>query len=171
MVLARHLVIVEGPSDEMIFKRAYFDQTGHTTDHDQIDVIAQGTRNRRGLELCAALDRSVTVLRDTDDQTPEYWREKARQWLEPGKREMFVGDPDFGKTLEPQVVNTNIQAGSNYEARLHRIVECTEGKSLEEFMTDDKTGWAWRVASAAESEKIKYPTYIIDAIDFVTRAM
>ena len=171
MVLARHLVIVEGPSDEMIFKRAYFDQTGHTTDHDQIDVIAQGTRNRRGLELCAALDRSVTVLRDTDDQTPEYWREKARQWLEPGKREMFVGDPDFGETLEPQVANANIQAGSNYEARLHRIVECTEGKSLEEFMTDDKTGWAWRVASAAESEKIKYPTYIIDAIDFVTRAM
>lgn len=171
MVLARHLVIVEGPSDEMIFKRAYLDQTGRTTDHDQIDVIAQGTRNRRGLELCAALDRSVTVLRDTDDQTPEYWREKARQWLEPGKREMFVGDPDFGKTLEPQVVNTNIQAGSNYEARLHRIVECTEGKSLEEFMTDDKTGWAWRVASAAESDKIKYPTYIIDAIDFVTRAM
>lgn len=171
IVLARHLVIVEGPSDEMIFKRAYLDQTGRTTDHDQIDVIAQGTRNRRGLELCAALDRSVTVLRDTDDQTPEYWREKARQWLEPGKREMFVGDPDFGKTLEPQVVNTNIQAGSNYEARLHRIVECTEGKSLEEFMTDDKTGWAWRVASAAESEKIKYPTYIIDAIDFVTRAM
>ena len=170
MVLARHLVIVEGPSDEMIFKRAYFDQTGRTTDHDQIDVIAQGTRNRRGLELCAALDRSVAVLRDTDDQTPEYWRGKARQWLESGKREMFVGDPDFGETLEPQVANTNIQAGSDYEARLRRIVECTEGKSLEEFMTDDKTGWAWRVASAAESDKIKYPTYIIDAIDFVTRA-
>ena len=171
MVRARHLVIVEGPSDEMIFKRAYFEQTGHTTDHDQIDVIAQGTRNRRGLELCAALDRNVAVLRDTDDQTPEYWREKARQWLEPGKREMFVGNPEFGATLEPQVANTNIQAGSDYEARLRRIVECAEDKSLEEFMTDDKTGWAWRVASAAESDKIKYPEYITEAIDFVTGAM
>ena len=171
MVLARHLVIVEGPSDEMIFKRAYFDQTGRTTDHDQIDVIAQGTRNRRGLELCAALDRNVAVLRDTDKQNPEYWKDKARQWLEPGKREMFVGDPDFGETLEPQVANANIQAGNDYEARLRRIVECTEGKSLEEFMTDDKTGWAWRVASAAESDKIIYPKYITNAIDFVTRAM
>ena len=84
---------------------------------------------------------------------------------------MFVGDPEFGATLEPQVANTNIQAGSDYEARLRRIVECTEGKSLEEFMTDDKTGWTWRVASAAESDRIKYPTYITEAIDFVTRAM
>ena len=84
---------------------------------------------------------------------------------------MFVGDPEFGATLEPQVANTNIQAGSDYEARLRRVVKCTEGKSLEEFMTDDKTGWAWRVASAAESDKIKYPEYITDAIDFVTRAM
>lgn len=169
MVLARRLVIVEGPSDEMIFKRAYFDQTGHTTDHDQIDVIAQGTRNRRGLELCAALDRSVAVLRDTDDQTPEYWREKARQWLEPGKRKMFVGNPDFGETLEPQVARTN--AGNDYEMRLRKIVECPENENLEEFMTGDKTGWAWRVASAAESDRIKYPTYITEAIDFVTGAM
>ena len=171
MVLARRLVIVEGPSDEMIFKRAYFDQTGHTTDHDRIDVIAQGTRNRRGLELCAALDRNVAVLRDTDKQTPEHWKNLAGRWLESGKREMFVGNPEFGATLEPQVANTNIQAGSDYEARLRRIVECAEDKSLEEFMTDDKTGWAWRVASAAESDKIIYPKYITNAIDFVTRAM
>lgn len=171
MVLARHLVIVEGPSDEMIFKRAYFDQTGRTTDQDQIDVIAQGTRNRRGLELCAALDRKVAALRDTDDQTPEYWREKASQWLEPGKRELFVGDPDFGETLEPQVANANINLGSEYEEKLRRIVNCTEDKSLKEFMMGDKTGWAWRVASAADSDKIMYPKYITDAIDFVTRAM
>ena len=171
MVLARHLVIVEGPSDEMIFKRAYFDQTERTTDHDQIDVIAQGTRNRRGLELCAALNRSVTVLRDTDEQTPEYWRNKASRWLEAGKREMFVGDPDFGATLEPQVANANIQAGNDYAMRLREIVECPENENLEEFMTGDKTGWAWRVASAAESDKIRYPEYITDAIDFVTRAM
>lgn len=169
MVLARRLVIVEGPSDEMIFKRAYFDQTGHTTDHDQIDVIAQGTRNRRGLELCAALDRNVAVLRDTDKQSPEYWQNKARQWLESGKREMFVGNPDFGETLEPQVARTN--AGNDYEMRLRKIVECPENENLEEFMTGDKTGWAWRVASAAESDRIKYPTYITEAIDFVTRAM
>lgn len=169
MVLARRLVIVEGPSDEMIFKRAYFDQTGHTTDHDQIDVIAQGTRNRRGLELCAALDRNVAVLRDTDKQSPEYWKDKARQWLESGKREMFVGDPDFGATLEPQVAKTN--AGNDYEMRLRKIVECPENENLEEFMTGDKTGWAWRVTSAAESDRIKYPTYITDAIEFVTRAM
>ena len=171
MVLARHLVIVEGPSDEMIFKRAYLDQTGRTTDQDQIDVIAQGTRNRRGLELCAALDRKVAVLRDTDEQTPEYWKSKAGRWLEPGEREMFVGDPSLGKTLEPQVANVNIQAGHDYEVRLREIVECPKGASLEGFMAGDKTGWAWRVASAADHDRITYPAYITDAIDFITRSM
>lgn len=171
MVLARHLVIVEGPSDEMIFKRAYLDQTGRTTDQDQIDVIAQGTRNRRGLELCAALDRKVAVLRDTDEQTPEYWKSKASRWLEPGEREMFVGDPSLGKTLEPQVANVNIRAGHDYEARLREIVECPKGSSLESFMAGDKTGWAWRVASAADHDRITYPSYITDAIAFITRSM
>jgi hypothetical protein len=171
MVLARHLVIVEGPSDEMIFKRAYLDQTGRTTDEDQIDVIAQGTRNRRGLELCAALDRKVAVLRDNDGQSPAHWRDMAKAYLAPGKREMFVGDPSLGKTLEPQVANTNIQAGNDYKERLRKIVECTKDKRLEEFMTDDKTGWAWQIASAANSEKIKYPSYITEAIDFITRTM
>ena len=167
MVLARHLVIVEGPSDEMIFKRAYFDYVGRATDDDQIDVITQGTRNRRGLELCAALKRKVAVLRDTDNQTPAYWRDRAKDYLEVGEREMFVGDPDDGRTLEPQVVSANI--ADDDKERLQAIIGCSDGETLENFMTENKTTWAWRVAEAADS--IKYPSYIIEAINFVKGQM
>lgn len=46
-MLARKLVIVEGPSDEMLLNRAYHDITGKYPLDDEIDVITQGTRNRR----------------------------------------------------------------------------------------------------------------------------
>jgi hypothetical protein len=163
IVLARRLVIVEGPSDEMIFKRAYFDQTNKTTEEDRIDVITQGTRNRRGLELCAALNRKVAVLRDNDNQKPEYWREKAKVYLMPGERQMFIGEVELGKTLEPQIVKANINAGK--ASLLKTILGCPDDKDLVDFMTDDKTGWAWAVAEAKDS--IAYPRYIIEAIDFV----
>lgn len=161
MVLARKLVIVEGPSDEMVFKRAYLDKVGRTTEADQVDVIVQGTRNRRGLELCAALGRKVAVLRDNDGREPQYWKDLASPFLELGARQLFIGALGRGRTLEPQVVNANM---ANPD-RLRRIIAAPHDQDLEKTMVGDKTGWAWRVAQSAET--IAYPDYIIEAIAFV----
>lgn len=161
LVLARKLVIVEGPSDEMLFNRAYYDVTKKYPIDDEIDVIPQGTRNRRALELCHALNRSVAVLRDVDAQTPEYWKKKAEKYLEDGTREMFVGSQEFGATLEPQVISAN----QHQLERLREIVGCSVGKDLCKFMTSNKTEVAWRIANSEHS--INYPQYFIDAIEFI----
>lgn len=76
---------------------------------------------------------------------------------------MFIGEVELGKTLEPQVVKANINAGK--ASLLKTILGCPDDKDLVDFMTDDKTGWAWAVAEAKDS--IAYPRYIIEAIDFV----
>lgn len=161
LVLARKLVIVEGPSDEMLFNRAYFDRNGKYPVDDEIDVISQGTRNRRALELCNILDRSVAVLRDVDSQTPQYWKDKASEFLVDGKREMFIGEPEKGKTLEPQVISAN----HSEIGILKKIVECPNEKDLKVYMSDNKTEVAWLIANSEHN--IKYPQYILDAIDFV----
>lgn len=161
LVLARKLVIVEGPSDEMLFNRAYFDLKGRYPVDDEIDVITQGTRNRRALELCHILDRSVAVLRDNDGKEPGYWKNKAIDFLLANKREMFIGLPENGVTLEPQVVNAN---NKNID-KLKDIVKCPKNIDLKEFMTKDKTETALLIAES--NDFINYPKYILDAINFV----
>ena len=158
VVLAKHLVIVEGPSDELIFIKAYEDVTGRAPCQDGIDIVTMGTRNRRPLELCKLLDRSVAVLRDADDQNPEHWRDKAKDYLEKGKRQMFVGDHDDGRTLEPQMINAN---KSNLN-ELAEVIGIDEQEPLLTYMTDNKTEWAWKVAKS--DKKLNYPQYIQDAI-------
>lgn len=163
LVLARKLVIVEGPSDEMLFNRAYFDLKGRYPIDNEIDVITQGTRNRRALELCYVLDRSVAVLRDVDNRTPEHWKNKASTYLEEGKREMFIGDPQYGHTLEPQVIYANREKKSE----LKEIIQCPDDEELAKYMNDNKTEVAWHIAKS--EAKINYPSYILNAIEFVDR--
>lgn len=163
LVLARKLVIVEGPSDEMLFNRAYYDITGRYPIDDEIDIITQGTRNRRALELCHVLNRSVAVLRDTDKRTPEYWKEKAKEYLKDGIREMFIGAKECGDTLEPQIVFAN----QNREKDLKEIVGCPDDEDLCDYMTSNKTEYAWRIANSEIS--IDYPQCFKDAIEFVRK--
>ncbi|PKQ30741.1 MAG: ATP-dependent endonuclease [Actinobacteria bacterium HGW-Actinobacteria-2] len=163
VVLARKVVIVEGPSDEMIFNRAYKDQTGQDPVDDGIDVLTYGTQNRRPLELCHLLDRRVAILRDVDKRTPQHWKDQAKPYLEDGVREMFVGDPGEGSTLEPQLVSAN-----NADlATLGTIVGCPDGEDLTDHLTDNKTESAWRIATSAR--QIKYPGYITKAITFIRK--
>ena len=167
IVLARKLVLVEGPSDEMIFKWAYEKRYGHYPEYDSIDVMEYGTRGKRALELAYALDRGkVAVLRDNDGESPNHWIEEASDFIKEGKRQMFVGEPGEGRTLEPQMVSANKLMGNH----LASIVGAptTNPESLAYFMEKHKTEWALKLLLAEEeSPKLTAPRYIDDAIDFI----
>lgn len=173
LVLAKHLVLVEGPSDEMVFRRAYEDVMGRTTMEDGIDVVTQGIQGRRGLELCAALNRQVAVLRDNDGaDEPDFWQNKVSHFLVAGLRQMFVGYPGDGDTLEPQMINAN---ASNIEAfasaigfDLSDVPLGDHQVALDRYMRSHKTMWSLKLASSCTS--VNYPKYILDAIEFVGRS-
>lgn len=160
-VLARMVVIVEGPSDEMLFNRAYVDRTGRNPPDDMVDVITYGTQNKRPLELCQLLNRQVAVLRDVDKRTPQYWRDAAKPYLQSGVREMFIGNETDGPTLEPQICAANQSAIDT----LRTIVNCPDGEDLVEHMTENKTESAWLIAT--NPTRINYPSYITEAVDFI----
>lgn len=159
-VLAHRVVIVEGPSDEMVFNRAYEEKTGRSPARDGVDVITYGTANRRPLEILAALGKRAAVLRDADKRDPVYWRAMASQFLSED-RQMFVGNPVNGVTLEPQLAHAN--AGD--AQALRGIVGCPDGEDLAAFMEDAKTESAWAIATSDDS--IQYPEYINEAVDFI----
>lgn len=161
IVLADKLVLVEGPSDEMLFERAFRDKHGKTPIEAGVDVLSMaGVSLARAFELCAALDRQVVGIRDNDGKDARHWQARVRAHLQPGKRVLLIGDPSKGRTLEPQLLHVNDDADVR---ALLPIGD--ETKSTLEWMTDNKTDTALLLAEARS--RINYPDYLQQAIEFV----
>ncbi|UGT64412.1 ATP-dependent nuclease [Nocardia asteroides] len=162
-VLADKVVLVEGPTDEMVFQRAFRDSHGGKSPIELgIDVVSTaGLAFARGLELCAALDRRVAVVRDNDGKNPDHWRAPLKAWLKSEVREVFIGNPGDGKTLEPQFLNIND------EKALRELFEVSDdSKTTLDWMTGNKTEWGLMLAES--NLAVKYPQYLMDAIDFIS---
>lgn len=159
IVLANKIVLVEGPSDEIIFERIFVDNYGKRPMELGIDVLSmRGLSLARGLELCAALNKSVAAIRDNDGVDPAELQSSLGKWLKKGERELFIGAVTDGETLEPQLIH------HNGEALLREILNVSGHADLCKWMTREKTETALRIT--ASSKKITSPKYILEAVKF-----
>jgi len=161
IVLADKLVLVEGPSDEMLFERAFRDKHGHAPIDAGIDVLSMaGVALGRALELSAALDRRVAGIRDNDGKPASHWEGRVAAHLQVGLRELFIGDPAHGPTLEPQLIY------ANGDATLRPVLPITDaGKATVDWMSEHKTEAALLLAESPTP--ISFPDYLMKAIEFV----
>lgn len=163
LVLAEKVVMVEGPSDEMVFERAFHDRHGKSPIALGVDVLSMsGVSLKRGMQLCAALGRHAAAVRDNDGKESEHWRGPIANLLEQGVREVFIGEPADGNTLEPQFANVNNDSELRH---LFGIVD--NDKTTVDWMKANKTDWALMLDEHHEVQ-VRYPTYINDAVDFVS---
>lgn len=157
LVLAGRLVLVEGPSDEMIFERAFRDVTGATTAQAGIDVVSMGGITfARALELCAKLDRPVIALQDNDGTAPADIVAGVTEFLS-DDRKMCVGDPALGHTLEPQLIAAN---GAD---TMRTILNLRPQDNPATWMPNHKTEAALRILESEHA--IGYPPYLLEAVD------
>ncbi|MCK0770320.1 ATP-dependent nuclease [Chromohalobacter canadensis] len=160
MILAKKVVLVEGPSDEIIFERIFNDLHGKQPMECGIDVLSmRGLSLRRCLELCASVDKKVAALRDNDGASPEELSQAVQSWLKEGKREIFIGKVEHGETLEPQLIH------HNGESSLRKILGIRADADLATWMKREKTEGAIRIAST--SEDVQPPEYMVDAARFI----
>ncbi len=159
LAIANKAVVVEGPSDEMIFNLTFERITGKSPRNAGIDVVVLGTRGKRALELAKALGKKIAVLRDNDGEDPNHWINQAGDLVKPGEREMFVGAASGGKTLEPQLIS------ANSEELLQKALGLGAAADVGEFMTTNKTESAWRLVQSGQT--LQWPSYITEAIDFI----
>ncbi len=158
MVLADRVVLVEGPSDEIVFERVFVDRFGRRPIEAGIDVLSvMGVSFRRCLELCHALGKRVAVVRDNDGTDPTEIRAELEEWLSED-RDLFVGEPERGHTLEPQIIH------ANGEKRMQHLLG-VEGEDLGKWMSRNKTEGALRIALS--EEQFESPPYISEAADFI----
>ncbi|MEX2375455.1 MAG: AAA family ATPase [Dehalococcoidia bacterium] len=160
LVLAERLVLVEGPSDEIVFERFFRDRYDRGPHEAGVDVVSlRGVALRRSLELCAALDRHVIALRDNDGKVPDHWIEPLRALLSDGKRQIEIGDPSDGATLEPQLVR------ANGEGPLRSALSLDASDDVTEWMSENKTESALRILESPET--LSPPPYIQRALDLL----
>lgn len=159
IVLANKIVLVEGPSDEIVFERVFQDLYGKRPMECGIDVLSmRGLSLARGLELCAALDKPITALRDNDGIDPAELRSPVDKWLKKGVRELFIGEVAYGETLEPQLIH------HSGESLLRDILGIADHADLLKWITREKTEAALRIS--ASSKKIVPPAYMLEAVKF-----
>jgi len=159
IVLAKKIVLVEGPSDEIVFERVFSDAYGQRPMQLGIDVLSMGGLSlARGLELCTALNKRVAVLRDNDGTDPVDLRGSVEKWIKAGERELFIGAVSEGKTLEPQLIH------HNKEPLLREILRITDAADLLTWMSREKTEAALRISVAIKP--IVPPPYMLSAVHF-----
>jgi hypothetical protein len=159
IVLAHKIVLVEGPSDEIVFERIFKDKYEMLPMECGIDVLSmRGLSLARGLELCAALNKRVTAIRDNDGIDPEELRDDVEKWLKKGERELFIGEVAKGQTLEPQLIH------HSGDTLLREILKISAHADLLKWMTREKTEMALRISVASKS--IVPPAYMLEAVMF-----
>lgn len=157
ILLADRMVLVEGPSDEILFNRFFSDTYGKDPLDMGVDVMSiSGTSFRRGFELAALLDKRMVALRDNDGKVPDDIRSRLSGYLSAGRRELYIGESEGGKTLEPQLIY------SNGESLIRQVLNVPDGKVLAEWMEKHKTDAA--LALAESKEQLTPPKYFVDAI-------
>lgn len=159
LVLGRRLVLVEGPSDEMVFARCFSDVTGKGTRSEGIDVVSMsGITFKRAFELCKLLDRDVVALQDNDGNLPADIIADLTEYLS-DDRHMCIGHPNNGETLEPQLIDAN---GVD---RMRQVLELRQQDDPTTWMPNHKTESALRILES--QEVITFPAYILKAVDLV----
>lgn len=160
MVLAEKAVLVEGPSDEMLFERFFIDVAGHRPIEEGVDVISmRGLSLKRGLELARATGKKCAVLRDNDGVDPAIIIGDIDPVLLDSDRQVFIGDVANGTTLEPQVIT------ANGEARLRVVFGLKDTQTLLRWMTSNKTDAALQLLET--TERVTAPEYFTEAIEFI----
>lgn len=167
-VLAEKIILVEGPTDELIIQRAYLDEYGRLPMDDGIDVIVvDSLAFKRYCDIAVLLKKKMVIVTDNDGNIQKNINDKYSDYI--GESNLFFvyeKNEDLN-TIEPSVLEVNCENGEPTEL-FKKVVSkknSMKNKSKQEvldFMKNNKAEWALRMFDS--ENKINYPEYIKDAI-------
>lgn len=167
-VLAEKVILVEGPTDELIIQRGYLDEYGKLPIEDGIDVIVvDSLAFKRYCDIAVLLKKKMVIVTDNDGNIQKSINEKYSEYLDKTNLVFIYEENEMLNTIEPSVLEVNCKNGNPTETFKKVISKngSMKNKSKQEvlnFMTKNKAEWALRVLES--EDKINYPEYIKDAI-------
>ena len=167
LILAKKVILVEGPSDELIVQRAYKDKYDLLPIENGVDVISvRGLSFKRFLDIAKRLDKKVTVVTDNDGNYEKRIRKKYQDYEDVDCIKVFASNNEDLKTLEPHFVEAN----KDKLADIRELIGISEAdyptqKNVSDYMEDNKTEWALAVFNSDKT--YSYPAYITEAIEWI----
>lgn len=168
--LASKVILVEGPTDDLIIQRAYKDKYGRLPSDDGIDIIAvESLAFKRFADIANLMDKQVAIVTDNDGNIEENIKKKYEGYIEKCNLHFFFEANEKLGTIEPSVLAVNCDNGQprqSFKTILSKngSLESRDYDGVLKYMTNNKSEWAFRVFDAESS--ICYPQYIQDVIGF-----
>lgn len=182
VVLAQKVILVEGPSDELVLKKIYLGLKGRLPEEDGIDIIVvRGIGFKAYLDIAKALEHPVRVVKDNDGNYQKNiidWRNE--HYKDCDFIECFSPEESAQCSLEPALVAANSDTVAALD-KLAKVMLSSQTYENEYSVFTDlagkrcfMTGWydtsrkkvdsAIRIFDTAET--ISYPNYLTRAITF-----
>ncbi len=184
VVLSRKVILVEGPSDELVLKRCYIDLTDRLPEDDGIDIIVvRGVGFNNYLEIAKYVETQVHVLKDNDGDYDRNIVEYAKKHREHKCITFFSAAEKENYSLEPVLIFANSSSSEDLDEYAKITLSSqTYNKYKDETSFDGKVDFlrSWyadeggagkkKVDSAMRifdsSQKILYPEFIKEALSF-----
>ena len=162
ILFGKRIVLVEGPSDELIVQKAYKDIYGKLPIENDIDVISvKGLSFKRFLDICMEVNKRVSVITDNDGDYNKVI-EKFTDYAGKNFIDIFFEKDNELNTLERTIVSVND------EDILYNVLSIKKEKystkqEIGDYMINNKTKSASKIFTS--DVKLTYPSYIMDAIN------
>ena len=169
-ILATKVVLVEGPTDDLIIQRAYFDRHGKLPSEDGIDIIAvDSLAFKRYLDIAVLIEKPVVIVTDNDGSIVEKINGKYADYQKSIFTYYYEQDEKL-HTIEPSVLAVNLDQDGQPTERFKKAISANgsmikrDKQGVLDFMSApaNKSEWAYRVFEA--EEKINYPEYITNVV-------
>lgn len=168
--LASKVILVEGPTDDLIIQRAYKDEYGHLPHEDGIDIITvDSLAFKHYCDIALLMGKQTVIVTDNDGDIEENIKSKYENYLKCEELTFYYEKNEEFYSIEPSVLAVNSENGEPHQ-EFKKVISSETRYSLKNrdyegvltFMENNKTEWAFRVFEAMES--ICYPDYIKKAI-------
>ncbi|WP_413704519.1 ATP-dependent nuclease [Pseudomonas sp. Pseusp16] len=188
VALSKKVVLVEGPSDELVLKKIYKDNNkGRLPEQDGIDIIVvRGVGFKTFIEIGKEIGTAVNVLRDNDGDYANNVVEAQKEYAAYPNIKLISSTNNSEFSLEPAMISANAISEKELVA-FAKIVLSTKTYNLlvAEPTFDDKRAFIveWfksadgdgkgkkKVDSAIKlfetSEPFKYPAFLGEVLNFV----
>lgn len=166
LILSEKAVLVEGPSDELVFQKLYMQKNGGKLPiEDGIDVISvQSLAFKRFLDIANLLEKKVAVITDNDGNYAKNISNKYADYLT--EEHIFISADTNNdlNTLEPQFFDVN----KHDLPKLRKVIgypsTYAEDQEIIDYMVNQKTDWALKIFESDET--LDYPNYIQAVVDW-----
>lgn len=166
LILSNKAVLVEGPSDELVFQKLYRQESNDKLPiEDGIDVISvQSLAFKRFLDIANLLNKNVAVITDNDGDFDTNITHKYQEYL--GQAHILISADNNNdlNTLEPQFFDVNKHNLPKLKSVIGYPTTYTENQQIISYMINQKTDWALKLFES--DEILEYPTYIRAVVEW-----